>query len=362
MRKMGEGFDALARSRTPDLWPEIDGREPRTDADAPSGARRAVAMVVAIAIAIAGFGVAAAIFDRASTEPADTTMPLAPPSALIAMPVSSEQRATPVTRGLDIAVMRPDGSAFLRVTGQPADLGPDPWVARYGYSSDDSPAFSPDGGTIAFIRRYGEGIDAICTVGVDGSGFRVLTRSPGGGGGGELTWSPDGSLFAYYAAGQVHVANADGTGDHTIAPRIGGTPNQDTPSWLPDSRHVVYTAGDVFLAAADGSDVRLVVDPPRFVTGAAVSPDGSAVAIIMQGRDELAADVWLVNIDGSNLRRLSSDVTPWSVTWAPDGRSILITSEGESLVMELAGPTRRLPLPGGVAVAGAAAWWGAPTV
>jgi hypothetical protein len=367
MTKLDEGFDALGRTRTPDLWSDIDRRQPRGDVpEGPTGARRIATVVLAIAIAMAGIGFAVAAFDRGSPQPADTLSPVVPTSELIAFPVYSQRGDTAFTRGLDIAVMDPDGSGFQRITGQPADLEADPWVAQYGYSSDDSPAFSPDGSTIAFFRRYGEGIDALCTIGIDGTGFRVLVREPGGGGGGELAWSPDGAMFAYYAGGQIHVANADGSGDHTIAERADGAPNQDAPSWLPDSSQVVFTAGtSIDVAAADGSSTSQVTRVPRYVSWTAVSPDGTAVAMVMQGVENNTADVWLVGIDGSNLWRVSADVRPYTVTWSPDGRSLLIDAD---LVIDLAAPgdpalvtgVHRLSVPDGVRVEGASAWWGPP--
>jgi len=375
MTKLDEGFEGLGRTRTPDLWLDIDQREPRASVhQGPTGIRRIATVVLAISIAIAGIGFAVAAFDRGSPQPANTSSP-APSSELIAIPVSSQRGDTAFTRGLDIAVMDPEGSGFRRVTGQPADLEADPWIAQYGYSSDDSPAFSSDGTTIAFLRRYGEGIDALCTIGIDGTGFRVLARDPGGGGGGELSWSPDGTMFAYYAAGQIHVANVDGTGDHTIAERADGAPNQDTPSWLPDSRHVVFTAGtSIDVAAADGSSVREITRVPRYAPWAAVSPDGATVAFVMQGIEQNTSDVWLVDTDGSNLRPLATDFPPRVAAWSPDGRSLLIGADTNFLVVDLAPSAdqpdppapaivtgvHHLSLPDGVRVEGAPAWWGPP--
>lgn len=80
-----------------------------------------------------------------------------------------------------------------------------------------------------------------------------------------------------------------------------------------------------------------------------VSPSGDRVAFVLRTTDREAdrgrTDLWMVGIDGSGLRRLTTDdAGDWSPRWAPDGGSLFFLSarSGSSQVW-------RLPLDGGEA-------------
>ncbi|RKG99525.1 S9 family peptidase [Corallococcus sp. CA053C] len=85
----------------------------------------------------------------------------------------------------------------------------------------------------------------------------------------------------------------------------------------------------------------------RRVSGPRVSPDGRQVAFVLRSTDLEAnrgrTDLWLVNLDGTNLRQLTAhadnDAEP---VWAPDGKSLFFLSSrgGSSQVW-------RLPVDGG---------------
>jgi Tol biopolymer transport system component len=104
----------------------------------------------------------------------------------------------------------------------------------------------------------------------------------------------------------------------------------------------------LWLANADGSDARELIPASRFLGMAypRISPDGSQVALAatidlpappgpavprspFSWRPEaghgLPWDIWLVGLDGSNLRRLTYLVEDDpSLAWSPDGRWIAI--------------------------------------
>jgi Tol biopolymer transport system component len=91
--------------------------------------------------------------------------------------------------------------------------------------ADSDPAWSPDGTTIAFVRRpLGGGLAAICLIGSDGRGLCRLTpftRSVYG-----PAWSPDGTRITYTSRERtgfaIAVVRADGTA------RI-----DESPAWRP---------------------------------------------------------------------------------------------------------------------------------
>lgn len=262
------------------------------------------------------------------------------------------------TTGLAIAVMRADGTGFRRLTGLPADLEADPQIARYSYASDGSPSFSPDGRTIAFVRAYAEGIDSICMIDIDGSNFRVVIRDAHAG---EIAWSPDGRTIAFYSEqdGGIHLVDVDGTNERVLWQRTSG-PNQDSPSWSPDSSRIYYASGDVWVANADGSGLRVLADLPRYVSWVALSPDGSSIAFSEQEAGGTSSAIWIMDADGSNVRRVTDAASGnwYSMTWSPDGsRLLIVDDQGGAVFIDPDGTSiGRLTPPDGWSIAGAIAW------
>src|SRR5690348_4864191 len=117
-------------------------------------------------------------------------------------------------------------------------------VATSGQALDFTPAFSPDGKTLAFSRATEEGTD-LYTVNIkDGCCLQRLTvgrfydnLSP--------TYSPDGQRIAFVStrAGlpQIYAMAADGTDQQLLAPfDYGATGSSNAPEWSPDGRSVVF--------------------------------------------------------------------------------------------------------------------------
>ncbi|HSA55504.1 MAG TPA: hypothetical protein VLE53_07355 [Gemmatimonadaceae bacterium] len=131
------------------------------------------------------------------------------------------------------------------------------------------PVWSPDGRRIAFACRNASNWD-VCVVNVDGSGFRRLTNDAAGDF--NPAWSPDGSQIAFTTDGpRIAVIAADGTGRRDV------TGGQD-PSWSPDGTRLVFVG-----------------------IGAGISP--------------LDPGLYLVNVDGSGLVRLTADASDRSPSW-----------------------------------------------
>jgi TolB protein len=140
----------------------------------------------------------------------------------------------------DIWIMRADGTGKRNLTRSP-DV------------PDWSPAFSPDGRTIAYMSAH-----ELWLMDADGTNQRQLTRA------GELseypTWSPDGRALAFSGnrGGDFEVVRIDVTGGEER--NLTNTPGDDKwPAWSPDGKQIAYISDDdVFVMATDGSNPRNV--------------------------------------------------------------------------------------------------------
>ena len=230
--------------------------------------------------------------------------------------------------------------------------------------SEGWPSWSPDGALLAFVRTRsvddGEGfVGEIFTMQPDGSGDRQLTddadlrkSSP--------AWSPDGSRITFDGERpgypwDIYVMNADGSDVRQLtfygAPQGAmrasaiGAPTADTesatipvvsgywePTWSPDGSRIVFSsyseprAGprDIFTINLDGSDLRrLTWDLDAFAP--AWSPDGSRIAFSSFG-----GDIFTMAADGGDIRQLTDrdDLHDADPAWSPDGVRIAFRRAG----------------------------------
>jgi Tol biopolymer transport system component len=119
----------------------------------------------------------------------------------------------------------------------------------------------------------------------------------------EFTWSPDGSTLAYQGGedgpGELRLVDADGTNDRLLVDR-GAAIHGIGPVWSPIGDRIAYQraiSGErhevVLVSVADGNET--VIDPPQ-----TDGPNGPAT--------------WY----------------PYSVTWSPDGTTLLYTAWNEA--------------------------------
>ena len=153
--------------------------------------------------------------------------------------------------------------------------------------------------------------------------------------------------------GEIYVADFDGHNAQSIIT------HDDTivaaPAWVPGRLAIYYTSyqlgnPDIFYHNLSTGQRRVVAGYSGLNTSAAVSPDGSKVAMILSRSG--SPDVWVCDADGSNLKQLT--VTPEdesSPCWSPDGQWIYFATkvnERRALAKVPAGggAIQRIPTPG----------------
>ena len=202
--------------------------------------------------------------------------------------------ATPVTRNGSInltPVWSPDARSLAFTSFRqgypdlyrtfPFERRPDQTLAAF-IGINSSPSFSPDGKTLALTLSK-DGNPEIYVLTLATGTMRRLTRNAGIDT--EPTWSPSGRELAFISdrggAPHVYVMDAEGTNVRQLT--SGGFHTQ--PRWSPKGDSLVYTA--------------------------------------RQG----GHDLWIVNVDGSNPRRLTGGTgDSQGATWAPNGRHIAFQS------------------------------------
>lgn len=382
MTKIDEGFASLGRTRTPDLWRDIEGREPRNEAGGPSGLKRLGVVALALVIAAAGIGLVVIRFGSSDRKPVT-----APRNGRIAF--------TAIGSGGDIPQIysaNADGSDRVQLTSDPTTKG--------------SLAWSPDGGALAFVAgSASDGPESVRLIDPAGTNDRTLCTGcvttfqrrgdqpaevlPASG---VLRWSPDGRTLAApsaqndrdglalidAASGSVTFVPTAGTaeglswdptggrlaietehwGDSTnpdvnefgiylldrasltltlvTPPSLRDFPDRQ-PEFSPDGSWISFiggvfddqqkvATGQLFLVRPDGSERHpITAARPDSIASALWDPDGSRLAVLI-APPQGSSEVGFVGLDGSLSGVEGCDRDPVCpsrfLTWAPDGSSI----------------------------------------
>lgn len=183
-----------------------------------------------------------------------------------------------------------------------------------------APAVSPDGERLVFTVRDGDQT-ALWIAARDGSQARWLVGRAW-----DAVWSPDGAwiLHASDRGGsiQLWVVRPDASRLRQVT-RLGGLRGRS--DWSPLGDRMASYAGstwsrEIVAFAPDGGDVQRLTEGGNNLAPS-FSPDGGWIAFTSYRdnyRDEDGCEVYVMRIDGSDIRRLTENrYCDWQPRWGP---------------------------------------------
>ncbi|MFN0170157.1 MAG: winged helix-turn-helix domain-containing protein [Bryobacteraceae bacterium] len=193
-----------------------------------------------------------------------------------------------------VTVSRPDSSGRAMLLYGTSSIGGRArmWQARLDAMTDaselspssrsnTSPAFSPDGESIAFVSHR-SGQPELWVAGLAGGDATRITNNAQVSL--RLNWSPDGNHLVYDSASFTPFGSA-------IVPVTGGPSMQLpaggqialTPVWSRDGKFVYYTTGhQLWRVRPDGGEAMMLIDGDRYMP-AGESPDGGSIYCARRG-------------------------------------------------------------------------------
>ena len=168
----------------------------------------------------------------------------------------------------------------------------------------------------------------IAVVRPDGSGARLLIRN-----GRSPAWSPDGRRLAFVRSGNVFVMNANGRGVQRLTRR--GT--DDSPAWSTDGRRIAFVRaigqGDsqrsaLMIMNADGHHRRAVyfstISEGYAFDGPSWSPDGTLIAF-SKISGQIGEILVIAHIGSKAWSPAGGENDDYDPDWSPDGKYLAFT-------------------------------------
>ena len=213
-------------------------------------------------------------------------------------------------------------------------------------------------GKIVFSAKDTSGTYQIFTMNANGSQINQLTYFDTDGGATNPAWSPDGKqiVFANYTKATtlgpyLYVINADGSKMHPLKRMPNESPKYlvgSKPKWSPNGTKIIYDVclncevfGDNYEIMTvnvtgekfDTTQIHQLTNNPASDMDPDWSPDGSKIAFI-SNRDyvntnhQFLRDIYIINVDGTNLRKLTNNGYVGRPIWKSDGKNITFRSSG----------------------------------
>jgi TolB protein len=210
------------------------------------------------------------------------------------------------------------------------------WPNFDGASAQNSAKFN---GKIAFVSSRNGPPGEIYVMNPDGTNQRNITNSPAS----ETrpAFSPDGKKIAFVRDFKgIYLMDPDGTGQTQIldGATAGFSSISSFANWSPNGTKLVFNGlikgspdgADIYVINVDGTGLTRLTTDPADDSSPAWSPDGTKIAFsTIRNRvpGEINYEIYVMNADGSNQTRITNNTKfDHSPNWSPDGTRIAFTS------------------------------------
>ncbi len=202
-----------------------------------------------------------------------------------------------------------------------------------------NPAWSPDGHRIAYETSF-----ELYVMNADGSGPRLVESKHEAD---EPSWTPDGKRLVWsngddgtlwttvlatgkssllikvgkdflenpaVAPGGTRIAYHDSDKSQLMVSALNGANREvigsgNEPAWSPDGSSIASSTCKIVVSSPDGSGALAITSPPakQCDSHPSWSPDGSQI-VFSRGQTDVTGELYVVNADGTGLRRLTTTV------------------------------------------------------
>ena len=168
--------------------------------------------------------------------------------------------------------------------------------------------------------------------------------------------SPDKSkvLYAVKRNQPFYTVNSDGSGLRQLAPTT-GTLAPSPQRVISDTGQVVFTSTDVFLMNLDGSNIRNLTNFTESsftnsANNATISADGNTIVLESRFANRVSfssTQIWTVGADGSGLRQLTSGQdAATNPSLSADGSTVAFVQSGQIYTLHTGGASQRVAATG----------------
>jgi Tol biopolymer transport system component len=206
----------------------------------------------------------------------------------------------------------------------------------------EQPDWSPDGSRIVFDAPSGKGT-GIFTIRADGTGLRALHLALGGSSAAPA-YSPDGGELAFdHSVGPsrptvhgIFVAAADGSNPRRVTTGIATAEAYDTAAtWSPDGTRICFTRvrnslqAAIYVVKVDGSGLERLTPWSLDASAASWAPDGSKLVFesFSTPHPGKSANLFTISPDGGAMTQLThfsgGAAQAFGPAWSPDGQKIV---------------------------------------
>lgn len=212
-----------------------------------------------------------------------------------------------------IGVIEPDGTGIQTVIVGRIE----PW-----------PSWSPDGSRIAYVVLPTDGWFQVWVADADGGGAEMVTV------GKEPSWSPDGTkIVSRKTDWTLAIVDLESSEETVLTTAAGEYDQHSEPSWDPTGDRIVFKRSpglvdeELWMVNADGSGLRRLTMPgaAQYDRNAEWSPDGQAIVFERETSNLGGAQLFTIDPDGGTPAQITSLAPPLRAqgpAWSPDGTTI----------------------------------------